>query len=117
MLRPGGRVVFTDPMAAEDADKSALAPILVAPAPRSLGSPGFYRDEFPARTGSTSTFEDHTQQLTTHYGRVLSELSTEQEWRRRVSDDYMSNMKIGLRQLGRRRRPETSAWGIFRIGS
>ena len=40
-----------------------------------MGSPDFYRRELN-RLGMNATFEDHTEHLTTHYGRVLEEAST-----------------------------------------
>ena len=116
VLVPSGQVVFTDPMAADDADPSALTPILARLHLDSLGSPGFYRDAF-SRLGFTDfAFDDHTGQLTTHYGRVLEELErAEPEFSGKISDEYISNMKTGLRNWVNGGGSGQLSWGIFRI--
>ncbi len=116
VLVPSGQVVFTDPMADDAADTSALSPILARLHLDSLGSPGFYREAF-ARFGFTDfTFEDHTQQLTTHYGRVLSELErAEPDFRGKISDEYVTNMKSGLQNWVTGGESGQLSWGIFRI--
>jgi len=116
VLVPSGQVVFTDPMAADGADVSELTPILARLHLDSLGSPGFYREEF-ARHGFTDySFTDHTDQLTTHYGRVLEELEkAEDAFAGKISEEYISNMKTGLRNWVNGGRSGQLAWGIFRI--
>lgn len=117
VLKPGGQVVFTDPMSADGADTTALSPILARLHLDSLGSPGFYRDEFARHGLSDFTFDDHTHQLTTHYGRVLAELEkAEPQFRGTViSEEYIDNMKTGLRNWVNGGQSGQLAWGIFRI--
>jgi SAM-dependent methyltransferase len=116
VLVPGGQVVFTDPMAADGADTSALSPILARLHLDSLGSPGFYREEFAKHGYGDFVFDDHTDQLTTHYGRVLAELeAAEPRFRGTISDEYMSNMKTGLQNWVNGGGSGQLAWGIFRI--
>ena len=116
VLVPGGQVVFTDPMADDNADTSALAPILARLHLDTLGSPGFYREEFAKHGFNDYTFEDHTDQLTTHYGRVLSELeAAEPKFEGAISDEYISNMKTGLKNWVNGGKSGQLSWGIFRI--
>lgn len=116
VLVPSGQVVFTDPMADDDADTGALSPILARLHLDSLGSPGFYRDAFSRHGFRDFAFEDHTQQLTTHYGRVLEELEkAEPQFAGKISEEYISNMKTGLRNWVNGGGSGQLSWGIFRI--
>ncbi|MHC1560715.1 glycine/sarcosine N-methyltransferase [Actinomycetospora sp. C-140] len=116
VLTPKGQVVFTDPMADDNADTSALSPILARLHLDTLGSPGFYREEFSKHGFNDFSFEDHTQQLTTHYGRVLAELeAAEPKFKGTISDEYVSNMKTGLKNWVNGGKSGQLAWGIFRI--
>lgn len=114
VLSPGGEMVFTDPMAADGADPSGLKPILDRLHLDSMGSPAFYRREL-ARVGfDTTTFVDHTGQLATHYGRVLSETEGRtDELAGKVSADYLAHMRTGLRNWVEGGRAGNLAWGIF----
>lgn len=97
LVPEGGRVVFTDPMAAEDAGPEGLQPILARLHLESLGTLAFYRTEFERRGFRDMGFEDHTDQLVASYGRVLEELeSHEEQLKGKVSDQYVANMKVGL---------------------
>ena len=117
VLVPGGRVVFTDPMADDNADVSALSPILARLHLDSLGSPGFYREEFAKHGLGDFSFDDHTHQLTTHYGRVLAELErAEPAFKGKISDEYITNMKTGLQNWVNGGKSGQLSWGIFRIG-
>ena len=114
VLKPSGEFVFTDPMASDSCDKSALRPILDRLHLDTLGSPQFYSREL-GRLGMRSVdFEDHTPQLATHYGRVLRELT------RRESDvaansiaEYIERMKRGLQHWVDGGNGGNLAWGIF----
>ncbi len=113
VLKPGGRLVFTDPMQADKADRSQLRPIYERLHLESMGSPSFYRREL-AKLGVEATFDDHTHQLSTHYGRVLAELEArEDEVRDTVSEDYRARMKAGLRHWVEGGNAGNLAWGIF----
>jgi sarcosine/dimethylglycine N-methyltransferase len=116
VLVPHGQVVFTDPMAADGADTSQLSPILARLHLDSLGSPRFYREEFAKHGFTDYSFEDHTDQLTTHYGRVLEELEkAEKAFAGKISEEYISNMKTGLKNWVNGGKSGQLAWGIFRI--
>jgi sarcosine/dimethylglycine N-methyltransferase len=114
VLRPGGQIVFTDPMAADDSDRSALTPILARLHLQSLASPGFYRHELAHLGMSEITFDEHTEQLTTHYGRVLEETERRyDEISQRISTEYLDHMRTGLRNWTAGGKSGNLAWGVF----
>ncbi|MHA6803380.1 glycine/sarcosine N-methyltransferase [Salinifilum ghardaiensis] len=115
VLQPKGDFVFTDPMAADGAAGSkALQPILDRLHLDSLGSPGFYKREL-SKLGLTDVeFEDLTDYLTLHYGRVLQELEKrEDELADRIGEDYRSRMKVGLRNWVDGGKSGSLAWGVI----
>lgn len=118
VLRPGGELIFTDPMAADSTQQSALAPILARLQLESMATPDFYRTQLH-RLGMTSvSFEDHTHQLAQHYQRVLEETEhRELELDGRVSTEYRERMKTGLRHWVDGGRGGNLAWGIFRAAA
>ncbi|CAM03172.1 glycine/sarcosine N-methyltransferase [Saccharopolyspora erythraea NRRL 2338] len=118
VLKGGGSFVFTDPMAADGARTSDLGPILDRLHLDTMGSPGFYRREL-ARLGlQTVDFEDLSEYLPVHYGRVLEVLeSREQELSDRIGEDYRNRMKTGLRNWVEAGNAGNLAWGIFHAQS
>ncbi|WP_363320486.1 methyltransferase domain-containing protein [Pseudonocardia sp.] len=115
VLRPGGRIVFTDPMAQVGVAPDALTPILDRIQLETMATPEFYLDTLAAAGANEITFEEHHEQLPTHYGRVLEELvDREQELAGSVSTGYLTRMKAGLRHWVDGGRAGNLAWGIFR---
>lgn len=115
VLKPGGRLIFTDPMQADDVtDRSALAPILARIHLESLGSVAFYRGA-AARLGLRERgVELMTHQLRTHYARVRSELEARaEELRGEVSDDYVARMLAGLAHWVEGADAGLLAWGVL----
>ena len=114
VLKPRGEFAFTDPMCSDSCNKAALRPILERLHLESMGSPDFYRRELNRLGMNAITFEDHTEHLTTHYGRVLEETERrEAEIARTISADYLGNMKVGLQHWVDGGRGGNLAWGIF----
>lgn len=115
VLRPGGRMIFTDPMQADDAPADRLQPIYDRLHLDSLGSPGFYRDTLTGLGLEEVTYEDHKDQLTRHYARVRRELiANEDALRDRgVSDAYIDRMKAGLQHWVDGGHRGDLEWGIF----
>jgi sarcosine/dimethylglycine N-methyltransferase len=114
VLRPGGELIFTDPMAADGCPQGALTPILERLTLESMGSPDFYRRQLYRLGMKSVEFRDETPQLARHYQRVLEE--TEQrdgELVGRVSEEYRSRMKAGLRHWVAGGNAGNLAWGIF----
>ena len=114
VLKPGGEMVFTDPMQADSCPEGVLQPILDRIHLESLGSPNFYRDTARQVGLEDLGFEDHTDQLPRHYFRVLQETeSVEADLRKVVSTDYIERMKKGLRHWVDGGNAGYLAWGIF----
>src|SRR5699024_5223351 len=103
---------------ADNFDKHDLQPILDRLHLDTMASPSFYRREL-SKLGFTSVeFEDHSSQLPTHYGRVLSETEKrEGEISQSVSDAYLTRMKAGLRHWVDGGNAGNLAWGIFHAHS
>lgn len=114
VLKPGGHLIFTDPMQADDCPDGVLQPILDRIHLETLGSPKFYRETCAKHGMKELEFEEATHQLARHYSRVL------QETQRRgpelvglVSQDYLERMKKGLQHWINGGKQGYLAWGIF----
>jgi sarcosine/dimethylglycine N-methyltransferase len=114
VIKPGGEFIFTDPMQADDCPEGVLQPILDRIHLDSLGSPGFYRETLAELGFEEVTFEDRTDMLTTHYGRVLQETEkNEAALKGKVSDEYVQRMKKGLGHWVEGGKNGYLKWGIF----
>ncbi|MFE6024005.1 glycine/sarcosine N-methyltransferase [Streptomyces niveus] len=117
VLRPGGRLIFTDPMAADGCPAGVLQPVLDRIHLDDMGSPAFYTREL-TRLGFSPVdggFEEHRGQLVTHYARVLEETGRQEAegLARKVSHDYLAQMKKGLGHWIDGGREEHITWGVF----
>lgn len=114
VLRPGGELLFTDPMSADDTPGDQLGPVLDRLNLPSLGSPARYRTH-AADAGLVEVgFEDHTDQLATHYGRVLEESRARIDELRRVADEaFLDRMMRGLEHWVDAGSRGLLAWGIL----
>lgn len=116
VLKPGGVLIFTDPMADDACPEGVLDPILERIHLDSLGSPGFYQQTAGGLGLKPIGFEDHTHQLPRHYGRVREELeSRETDLASQISPDYIERMKKGLGHWVNGGQAGHLAWGIFRF--
>jgi sarcosine/dimethylglycine N-methyltransferase len=115
VLKPGGRLVFTDPMQADDAPVDKLQPIYDRIHLDSLASPGFYRQTLRKLGLREIAFEDHIEQLPRHYTRVRRALidNADDLRRRGVSVEYIERMQAGLQHWVDGGRKGRLAWGIF----
>ena len=114
VLKPGGQFIFTDPMAADDADQNALKPILDRIHLQSLGSTGFYKDACQNHGLSLESFEDLTSNLPVHYAAVLNETARlENTLSEVVTKDYLARMKVGLQHWIDGGHAGQLTWGIF----
>lgn len=118
VLKEDGDFVFTDPMKADGCPDEVLQPILERLHLDSLGSPGFYRRTAREVGLQELGFEDHTEQLPTHYARVLEETERrEDELSASVSRDYLERMKKGLGHWVEGGRKGHLTWGIHHFCS
>jgi SAM-dependent methyltransferase len=118
VLKPGGQLVFTDPMAADGTSTAVLQPILERIHLDTMGSPGFYRRELSRhgfRAVEGDGFEEHREQLVNHYGSVLAETERQEAdgLADRVSAEYLTNMKKGLGHWVDGGKKGQLTWGIF----
>jgi len=114
VLRPGGQLVFTDPMQADDCPPGVLGPVLERIHLNSLGSVAFYRAGATARGWSECSVLDLTPQLVRHYTRVREELIA-RRWQmaNRISGDYLERMIAGLRNWIWAGHQRHLSWGIL----
>lgn len=114
VLRPGGHFIFTDPMQADDCPVAVLEPILARIHLDSLGSPGFYRETLRSLGLEELAFEDDSEMIAAHYGRIRDLLvEREEEVARAVSRDYIERMKRGLQHWVDGGHRGYLRWGIF----
>ncbi len=114
VLRSGGQFVFTDPMQSDDCPEGVLDPILARIHLADLGSPKFYRGVASDLGWKDLGFEEHTAQLTAHYGRVLAITEERgEELSKVISQDYLDRMKQGLKHWIEGGRVGHLCWGIF----
>ncbi|NEX22803.1 methyltransferase domain-containing protein [Thiorhodococcus mannitoliphagus] len=114
VLRPGGELVFTDPMQADDCPEGVLQPVYDRIHLSSLGSIGFYR-EVTARLGLREVeIVEMTENLSVHYQRVHEELErVRPELKGLVSDAYIERMLTGLSNWVEAGKKGYLSWGIL----
>ncbi|MBS3823518.1 MAG: methyltransferase domain-containing protein [Wenzhouxiangellaceae bacterium] len=115
VLKPGGRLVFTDPMQTDDAPTDQLQPIYDRIHLDSLGSPAFYRETLGGLGMKEVEFDDHSHQLPRHYARVRRALieNADELRERGVSEDYIERMQAGLQHWVDGGLKGHLTWGIF----
>lgn len=114
VLKPGGQVIFTDPMQADDCPKGVLQPILDRIHLETLGSFAFYRAELAARGFREIGVEPMVGNLRTHYARVAEVLRRRRAEIVRLSGEtYVTNMLRGLGHWVNGADAGYLAWGIL----
>lgn len=114
VLRPGGDIVFTDPMRMKDADIEALQPVLDRLQLEDLGTLEGYTEGAEALGWQVISFTALPEQLATHYSRVLAELKErEDELRNICSQAYRQRMQEGLRHWIDAAEKGLLNWGIL----
>ncbi|GGY04612.1 hypothetical protein GCM10007160_35320 [Litchfieldella qijiaojingensis] len=114
VLRPGGHFIFTDPMQDDDCPPEALEPILARIHLDTLGSPGFYEETLAELGLVELAFDEASEMIATHYGRIREVLiEHEDDVARVVSRDYIERMKRGLQHWVEGGRNGHLRWGIF----
>lgn len=115
ILRPGGEILFTDPMQGEDADLEGLQPVLDRLQLDSLGTVSEYRRLAGGLGWKELAFLPMVSQLRTHYARVKMLLEEEGESRGHepISGEYLQKMLLGLDHWIRAADGGLLEWGIF----
>jgi len=114
VLKPDGRLIFTDPMQSDDCPSGVLQPILDRIHLETLGSFAFYREELGKRGFTEVSVTPLTNHLRTHYARVGEELRHHYDEIVALSGrDYVENMLRGLRHWIDGADRGYLAWGIM----
>ena len=114
-LKPGGELIFTDPMQIDNLDDpSVLQPIYDRIHLENLATVGFYRDALGKLGMEEVSVNLMTDQLSTHYGRVHDELAQNRgEYSKRISDDYIDRMLLGLSNWVNAGKAGHLVWGVL----
>jgi len=114
VLRPGGELIFTDPMQADDCPEGVLQPVLDRIHLDSLGSVAFYREAAARHELSELRVFELTNNLGVHYMRVRDELErVRNELAGKVSDAYIERMLAGLGHWVEAGERGYLCWGIL----
>ncbi|MGW8375625.1 methyltransferase domain-containing protein [Streptomyces sp. ODS28] len=113
VLRPGGALVFTDIMAADDTPAPAIQPAIQRLGVPDLATPSFYREHLLASGCTPVELEDRTADVATHYARLEEDVRQRAEELRGVispgyMDDLLTNLPLWKDITGR----ELVRWGI-----
>ncbi|NEV64822.1 SAM-dependent methyltransferase [Thiorhodococcus minor] len=114
VLRPGGELVCTDPMQADDCPEGVLQPVYDRIHLSSLGSIGFYREAAVRHGLQEVDVIEMTENLVVHYQRVYEELQrVRPELGGLVSDAYIERMLTGLTNWVEAGKKGYLSWGIL----
>ncbi|MBB4211607.1 sarcosine/dimethylglycine N-methyltransferase [Rhodothalassium salexigens DSM 2132] len=114
ILKPGGQLIFTDPMEADDADRAALQPVYDRIHLENLGSIGFYRQVCKELGFEEVKVDNLTPHLGRHYYQVREHLKARYDELKNVIDPtYMDRMIEGLTHWVTKEQEGQLAWGIL----
>ena len=114
VLAPGGELIFTDPMQADDCPDGVLQPVYDRLSLESLASFAFYRQQLSALGFSEVDVIDLTHQLRRHYATIKNDLQQRyHELVKSISSDYMDKMLLGLENWVNAADKGYLAWGIL----
>jgi sarcosine/dimethylglycine N-methyltransferase len=113
VLKPGGSLIFTDPMQADDVPDGILQPVYDRIHLDSLASFAFYRKALKDIGFEEVEIVDLTEQLPRHYGRVREVLNDRyDEFKKAGFQDYADRMLQGLQHWVNFGGEGHLAWGI-----
>lgn len=114
VLAPGGELIFTDPMQADDCPPGVLKPVYDRLNLESMGSFAWYRQALAARGFHEQRLVYLTPQLRNHYANVKKELEDRyDELVQTISTQYMVRMIKGLENWVDAADRGYLAWGIL----
>lgn len=114
VLKPGGQVIFTDPMQADGIDPSVLQPVYDRLSLDSLASPDWYCREFTRLGFEQREWCDLTPHLQQHYTAIRASLRQRYvELRDKISCSYMDQMLYGLDHWVSAAEEGYLRWGIL----
>lgn len=113
ILAPGGELIFTDPMQADDCPEGVLQPVHDRLNLDSMGSFAYYRKALAAHDIEEVNITDLTDQLRNHYFNVKTELESRYDVLvETISKEYMDKMILGLENWVDAADKGYLAWGI-----
>lgn len=116
VLKPGGLLLFTDPMQADDADSQGLQPVLDRIHLDTMGSVAFYCQAAKDVGLELVQFLDFSHQLPRHYQRVQDELELQgPKLTDSVSEQYRKHMHAGLGHWVDAGGKGLLRWGVFQF--
>ncbi len=114
VCKPGGHLIFTDPMQADNCPDGVLQPILDRIHLETMGSFAFYRSELEDRGFQEVSVEPMLGQLRTHYSRIGEEVRDRYDFAVSLSGkEYVDNMLRGLEHWVNGADQNYLAWGII----
>ena len=114
VLKPGGELIFTDPMQSDDCPDGVLQPVYDRLHLNSLGSMRFYRENLAALGFEEVSLSPYTAQLRTHYFEVGEKLKREySQLKQSISQNYLDKMIRGLQHWVDAADNHFLAWGIL----
>ncbi|MEV6775542.1 SAM-dependent methyltransferase [Streptomyces syringium] len=114
VLKPGGELVFTDVMAADDTPAEALRPVVARLEVTALATPSFYREQMLELGLRDVEFDDRSEQLLTHYLRLTEETTRRAaELQDVISPAYVKSLLENLPLWVEACRNNHLSWGIF----
>ncbi|CAH1385879.1 SAM-dependent methyltransferase [Candidatus Nitrotoga sp. M5] len=114
VLKPGGEVIFTDPMQADNCPSGVLQSVLERLSLDSFGSFEFYTRELEALNFEQVECLELTHQLRNHYSKVKESLSGRYaELTQEINPAYIDRMIQGLENWVKAANSGYLAWGIL----
>ena len=116
VLKPGGIMIYTDPMQIDSCPPSVLQPVYDRIHLDNLASFSFYRNAAIRRGFTEYNQRDLTPNLRIHYSRVLDEIERNyQSVCEHSSKDYIDQMIVGLRHWIDAAKAGHLTWGIITL--
>lgn len=114
VLKKGGEFIFTDPMQADDTPSDILQPVLDRIHLKEMGSVKKYRQLARQNNLEELAVMEMPERIAQHYGNVLKVLeSKEDEMKGLLSQEYIENMKKGLKNWVKFSNDGHLNWGIM----
>jgi len=114
VLKPGGQLIMTDPMQADDCPEGVLQPVYDRIHLQSLGSFAYYREIAEKIGFELLDTVDYTHNLRMHYHRVGEDLRRDYDQLVKVSSKaFVDRMLTGLENWVKAADSGHMAWGIL----
>ncbi|MEU6994114.1 methyltransferase domain-containing protein [Streptomyces sp. NPDC046465] len=114
VLKPGGHLVFTDVMAAEDAPGDALRSVAERLRLTDVATPAFYDAHLRSLGFADVGFDDLSDHIETHYHHLTEAVRTPAPGLvKSVSAPYIDHLRTSLPEMAAACRNGYVRWGIF----